>query len=192
MNPVVSGQPPISAAQYAVEIDGGVKQPLTAAEVAVLLEENPRAGLRVYRVHRALPDGRMELVAVPVDRFQLEDCFLFYSRDAAAARADFDALRTLGRSDPPPCRAKLQLADLEAGAHRFVVALLYPAEYAEEMSAWLLRHAYRGGVLAEGGMSQVPRYYEAARNVLDRHQFWGTQDGTLSQADRSVRGAAGA
>jgi len=55
-----------------------------------------------------------------------------------------------------------------------VVGLIYPAEFEEEMGAWLLdcRHAFAGVV--EGGVGCVQAYYDRDREILERHQLFGT------------------
>ena len=65
----------------------------------------------------------------------------------------------------------------------FVVALIYPAEYADEMSQWLSRADYRGGERVEGGVSAVTTYYPSRRVILDRHQLVGAHDGISRPAE---------
>ena len=146
----------------------------TAAEVAILLEsERFRAG-KVYRIQRVTPDGRMELRGVPNERFQLESGLMFFRERAPAATDDFRTLTMLAEATPPPCRAFLQLADRgeDAGASRYVVALVYPAEFEDDVAAWLLEIGFAGGDTVEGGPSSVTNYYDEPKAILDRRQLW--------------------
>ncbi|MHC4236910.1 MAG: hypothetical protein ACYSSM_01390, partial [Planctomycetota bacterium] len=54
----------------------------------------------------------------------------------------------------------------------FITALIYPAEYDDAFSRWLLDGNYRTAGQAEAGTGAVKRYYDAAANILDRKQLW--------------------
>jgi hypothetical protein len=146
----------------------------TAEEVAELLESERYGQGKVYKIHRAYPDGRLELKGVPTERFQLEAGMFFYSRDEATAHADFKRLVDLAVRAAPPCRAKVHLA--RYAEDRYVVGLIYPAEYDDEVSSWLLKGEYRTAGEAEGGVGAVERYYQAEPDILDRHQLFGTSE----------------
>jgi len=148
----------------------------TADEVAELLDSERYKEGKVYRIHRAYPDGRMELRGVPASRFQLEAGMLFYAGDEATARADFARLAELAVRVAPPCRAKLHVARYAQDRH--VVALIYPAEYDEQVSSWLLEGRYQTRGPAEGGIGAVERYYRDAPQILDRRQLSGVDAGT--------------
>lgn len=152
----------------------------TAAEVAVLLESERYAGGKVYRIHRALPDGTMELQGVPRERFQLEDGLFFYRGEPEAVQADLAELEGLAGETPPPCRMKVQTAVLAGTPQRHVLAMIYPAEFTHDVAHWLERIGFNGGDLVEGGPSQVTTYYEAQPEVTQRRQLWPTADGTRS------------
>ena len=146
----------------------------TAEEVAELLESERFRDGKVYRIHRALPDGTLELKGIPAQTFQLESGMFFYCRDLETAKSDFSKLGDLAVSDSPPCRAKIHLA-----AHpddRFVLALIYPAEYDEQVSSWLLNADFRTAGAAEGGVNAVQRYYDADAEILDRRQLFGRSE----------------
>jgi hypothetical protein len=172
--------PPITDAAryqglYVVHFGDQTNLGYTAAEVASLLEHEAWRDAKVYRIHRAYPDGRMELKGVPVSRFQLESGLFFIRADRDAARRDFADLKRLAESTPPPGRAYIHLAEQPAVGDRpasWLVALIYPAEHDEDISAWLSDAGYAGGDFVEGGPSMVTRYYEAAVNVLERAQLW--------------------
>ena len=146
----------------------------TAEEVAELLDSERYRDGKVYKIHRAYPDGRLELRGVPTTRFQLEAGMFFYANDEPTARDDFKRLTNLAVRNAPPCRAKVHLA--RYSEDEFVVTLIYPAERDEEVSAWLLEGGYRTSGPAEGGTGAVERYYQRDAEILDRHQLFGTSD----------------
>lgn len=143
----------------------------TADEVAELLESEKYGDGKVYKIHRAYPDGKLELKGVPAERFQLEAGMFFYAPDLETARQDFDRLFNLAVRSSPPCRAKLHLA--KSRDDKFVVALIYPAEYDDEVSSWLLDGQYMTSGAAEGGAGAVQRYYDSGAEILDRQQLFG-------------------
>lgn len=146
----------------------------TAEEIEVLLEDKQYGGGKVYRIHRARPNGEFELRGVAPERFHLESGMFFYRAGLDRAREDFEALRHAAEAVPPPCRAYVQLADTGVeGAGRYVTALVFPAEHEEAVGRWLLEVDYRGGDLVEGGISHVTNYYEQEKNILERVQLWG-------------------
>lgn len=146
----------------------------TAAEIAILLEDKRQSSGTIYRIQRAYPDGRMELRGVSAERWQLESGMFFYRDDPGAARRDFQALATLAETNPPPCRAFLQLADRTAAQadDRYVTVLVYPSEFEDDIAAWLLERDFAGGDRVEGGISHVSDFYAEQKNVLDRRQLW--------------------
>ena len=146
----------------------------TAEEVAELLESEQYKDGKVYRIHRAYPDGRLELKGVPAQIFELEAGMFFYSIDLETARRDFKELVSLAVRTAPPCRAKVHLA--KYSDEKYVVAMIYPAEYDEQVSSWLLEGEYKTKGAAEGGVEAVQRYYDRKAQILDRHQLFGTSD----------------
>jgi hypothetical protein len=160
----------------------------TADEVAELLESERYKDAKVYKIHRAHPDGRLELKGVPAQRFQIEAGMLFYSGDVATAQDDFKRLTTLAVQTTPPCRAKVHLVQYEDG--RFAVALVYPAEYDDEVSRWLLAGNYRTAGEVEAGAGAVERYYQELPKVLDRHQVFGAAE-TVSRTGEELLACVG-
>jgi hypothetical protein len=55
----------------------------------------------------------------------------------------------------------------------YVTAVIYPAEYEDEVSSWMLLGDYYSAGTAEGGIEAVGRYYQQAVEVLERHQLYG-------------------
>ena len=103
--------------------------------------------------------------------FQLEAGMFFYSSSEEAGAADFKKLVGIAVSSTPPCNAKVHLA--KYGVSRFVTAVIYPAEYDDQVSRWLLDNNYRTSGAAQGGIEAVERYYSDAPQILKRHQLFG-------------------
>jgi len=161
----------------------------TAEEIAILLESEAYRGGKVYKIVRARPDGYMELRGVAPERFQLEGGMFFNRSELAAAQRDWADLVAWAERQPPPCRAVVHLADRGAngGPGRYVTALIYPAEYDDEMGSWLLAADYRGGDTAEGGISHVTNYYEQQKQILQRQQLWSRSAIPSRSADQVLR-----
>ncbi len=155
----------------------------TAEEVGLLLESEQYRDGKVYRIERAAPDGSMELRGVSTERFQLESGMLFYCDSEADARRDYAELDRRADEQRPPTRAFLHLADRgsDVTSGRFVVALVYPAEFDADVSRWLVELDYAGGAWVEGGTSVVTDYYAQQNDILERKQLWSRQ----SESSRS-------
>ncbi len=145
-----------------------------AEEVAELLESERYSDVKVYKIHRASPDGTLELIGVPAGRFQLEMGMFFYASGSDQAAEDFKRLTCLAVKTAPPCRAKVHLAQLSD--NRYLTALIYPAEYDPEVSSWLLSNDFRTPGLTEGGLDALQQYYDSDPEILDRHQLFGRLD----------------
>jgi len=146
----------------------------TAQEVAELLESQRYKDCKVYKIHKAYPDGKLELKGVRAEVFELEAGMFFYSSDVETARRDFKGLVNLAVKSAPACRAKVHLA--KYSDDKFVVALIYPAEYNDEISKWLLDGEYKTSGAAEGGVGAVQRYYDCEPEILERHQLFGESE----------------
>ena len=140
-----------------------------AEEVAELLESEQFADVQIYQVHRANPDGTMELKGVNKETFQLEAGMFFYAADETTARNDYQRLLAWSDKQLPPGRCKVQLAN---SGDSYATALIYPAEFDEAFSRWLLDGNYRTAGEVEGGTGSVRRYYDANWDVLERKQLW--------------------
>lgn len=160
----------------------------TADEVAELLDSERYSEGKVYKIHRAYPDGRLELKGVPAEKFQLEAGMFFYAKDEATARADFKRLVNLAIPTAPPCRAKVHVAKYDDD--RYVVALIYPAEHDEEISSWLLAGGYRTAGAVEGGVGAVERYYRDEPEILDQHQLFGASEEISRTGEELLRSVA--
>lgn len=141
----------------------------TATEVAELLDSERFTDVKVYKIHRASPDGTMELKGVRSETFGLEAGMFFYADNEAAGRAEFARLLAWADKQLPPARCKVHLAKTDEG---HVTALIYPAEYDDEFARWLLDGQFRTGGAVEGGTGAVERYYPANSQVLERKQLW--------------------
>lgn len=146
----------------------------TAEEVAELLESQNHKNCKAYKIHKAYPDGKLELKGVRAEIFQLEAGMFFYSNDLERARRDFKGLVNLAVKTAPPCRAKVHLAKYNDS--KFVTALIYPAEYDDEVGLWLLDGEYKTSGAAEGGIEAVQRYYNYKPQILDRHQLFSKSE----------------
>ena len=161
---------------YVVDFGETASVGYTAEEVAMLLESETYAHVKVYRIHHAYPDGRMELKGVPRERFQLETGLFFYRRELQAARRDFEEIRRLAEDAPPPCRAQLLLGVLPERARlRFVAGLAYPAEYEDDMARWMLDRQVSAGEYADGGIGRLESIRRDAR-VIDSAQLHAAAD----------------
>jgi hypothetical protein len=173
---------------YVVDFGAHAGVGFTAQEVAEIFESERHKNCKAYKIHRAYPDGRLELKGVRREIFQLESGMFFYSGDIDTARDDYKRLVKLGVETELPCNAKAHLAKFsplrlalasrrsrgssEASDDKFAVALIYPAEYDDEISGWLLEQKYKTAGAAEGGTAAVTRYYDAQPEILERHQLW--------------------
>jgi len=156
---------------YVFDFGGHTGVGFTGQEVAELLESEKYKDCKVYKIHKAYPDGKLELKGVRSEIFQLEAGMFFYSSELKNARRDFKKLVNLAVKAAPPCRAKVHLA--KYSDDKFVAALIYPAEYDDEMSLWLLDGEYKTNGAAEGGIEAVQRYYDAKLQIINRHQLFG-------------------
>jgi len=143
----------------------------TADEVAELLESEKYRAVKVYKIYRANPDGTMEIKGVPNNTFQLESGLFFYTADMESSQRGYQELVRLAVTHQPPCRAKVHLAHWDDG--QYVLGLIYPAEYEEEISAWLIQGQFKADGLAEGGVGVVQQYYDRSPEILERHQLFG-------------------
>jgi hypothetical protein len=155
---------------YVVDFGGQSSVGFTALEVAELLESEKFRDVKVYKIHNAYPNGRMELKGVKNETFQLEAGMFFYAADEETARDNFKRLTNIAVVCPAPSRAKVHLVKLSDT--EYVTALIYPAEYDDEFARWLLDNNYRTAGAAEGGTAAVQRHYDAQKEILAQQQLW--------------------
>jgi hypothetical protein len=146
----------------------------TAEEVAELFESEKYKNCKAYKIHKAYPDGKLELKGMRAEIFQLEAGMFFYSSDLKTAKRDFKGLVNLAVKTAPPCRAKVHLA--KYNDNKFMAALIYPAEYDDQISTWLLDSGYKADGVAEAGIGAVQKYYDAELQILDRHRLFGKSE----------------
>ena len=156
---------------YIVDFGDYTSVGFTALEVAELLESEKFKDCKVYKIHRAYPDGKLEIKGIPNETFQLETGMFFYSCELENSRQNFKELVKLAVKNAPPARAKVHLA--QYNEDNFVTAIIYPAEYNEEFSDWLMDGKYKTSGPAEGGVEAVQRYYDQQPEILERHQLFG-------------------
>jgi len=146
-----------------------------AEEVAALLEEQKE--IRIYKIYRAQPDGTMEIRGVDPKVFELESGLFFFETDEDIAREEYERLIALAGEVAPPARAKAHLSVWNDG---YVIALIYPAEYDQEFSRWLLDIGYTTQGAVEGGISAVQGYYDGRAVVLQQQQLFGLRQQILA------------
>lgn len=184
----VTKRPNNARGKFIYELGGIKRYDCTAEEIAIWLEDPTQRGGAIYRVHRAYPDGRMEIKGISADRWELESGLFFYRENADSARIDFSILAH-GGEVAPPCRCFVHLAEraVADSISRYVTALIFPSEFEDDMADWLLKRDFAGGDFVEGGISQVTNYYADAKTLLDRAQLWraGTTSQPLEQPARA-------
>ena len=156
---------------YVVDFGESTSVGFTAEEVAELLDSEKFAHVKVYKIHNAYPDGKLELKGVINETFLLEMGMFFYAADQATAENDYKRLIDIAVSTAPPSRAKVHLAKYDG--HSFVTAIIFPAEYNDEFSSWLSDAGYKTRGEATGGTDAVKTYYDQAPEILQRHQLLG-------------------
>ena len=167
---------------YVFDFEGQVGLGYTGREIEILLESEKYRQGKVYRIQRAWPDGRLEIKGLSNKIFQVESGMFFHGCDELRARKDYEELVELGQSKDFPCRAKIHLAQNQSqGRDKYVVALIYPAEYEDQVSQWLTEVGYHGGELASGGISELENYYRDYSKMASQ-QLWGAMDKTARDA----------
>lgn len=159
--------PPRYQGLYILDFGDGVSVGYLAAEIATLHESNRFPEMQAYRIHRALPDGTLELVHVSLRHFsrKTEEGVFFLREDESQAREDFQSLQALA-ADRFPCPARLQLASVPDSDWPFVTALVYSMEYSDDVSDWLVRIDYRGGDTVEFGANRLGSFLAAQPKML--------------------------
>ncbi len=158
---------------YVVDFGDSCSVGFTAREVAEILESEKFSDCKVYKIHNAYPDGKVELKGVQRQTFELETGMFFYSQNLADGEKNFKELANLAIKCAAPSRAKVHLAKYDDD--RFAVALIYPAEFDDEFSRWLLDNNFVTEGEAAGGVGAVQQYYDSRCEVLQRQQLLGAE-----------------
>ena len=158
---------------YVVDFGDQCAMGYTAEEVSILLESERFADAKVFKIHRAEPNGQLELRGLSRECFHQESGMFFHCPDEPSSKADFQKLLSGSHEHPPPCRAKLQRALDNKG--QILIALIYPAQYEEEISQWLQVSGFQGHGPVDAGPSQVQSYYDHSFEILQREQLWPKQ-----------------
>ena len=167
-------QPEKYAGLYILEFEDHCSVGFTAREVAEILDSEKYKDTKVYKIHKAYPDGTLEIKGIGAKTFQLEAGLFFYAPDLETANADFKRLTDIAITDAPPGRAKVHLA--KYADDNFVTAIIFPAEYNDEISNWLLENEYKTAGSAEGGLDATQRYYDQSPEILKRHQLFAKNE----------------
>jgi hypothetical protein len=165
-------------------VDFGDKTALgyTAQEAAMLLASSQYSQAKVYRIARADPTGRVELVGVARGSLRQQTGLFFHVRSLERAQADYQSLRDLaaprqqeGSKIDLPCSASLALWHLPQEREMpFVVALIYPAEFDDRVSRWLLDQRVGIGELVDGGPGRLKEMQQQAE-VLASEELVGSE-----------------
>ena len=108
---------------YIIDFGESCSVGFTAEEVAEILESEKYKDCKVYKIHRAYPDGRLEIKGVRRETFQLEAGMFFFSSSGEAGADDFKKLVGIAVGSTPPCNAKVHLAKYSDS--KFVTAVIF-------------------------------------------------------------------
>lgn len=153
--------------RFIVDFAGARHTGLSAQAVVDLLAESGAAEAVIFRIHRVVGPGRMELVGVSPRLFHTDDGFIFRRREVSAARADFEALCAAAIATPPPSRLRVQLVEVGSTALAHAVVLLFPAPCMEGVGYWLQRCGLHPGDDVEGGVPALQRHLAEGPRVLE-------------------------
>jgi hypothetical protein len=157
---------------YVVDFGDGISVGYVAAEVATLFASGQFPRMRAYRIHRAPPDGTVELVSVSKERFarHADEGLFFLQADENLARDDFDTLRDLAQGKFP-CPARLELAEIAGAASPFMTVLIYTGGYSDEVSRFLLSVNYQGGETVEVGSHKLAAFRQRNPRIIERAEI---------------------
>ena len=166
----LTDQPQKYAGLYVIDFGPQCAIGYTAEEVAILFDSEQFTDAQAYKIHRAQPNGTMDLRGVTRTRFNLESGMFFHCHDQPDGQKHFQQLIDDYTKHPPPCRCQLQLA--LTPQDQTLIALIYPAEYDEEMGRWLGDINFNPPGPVDAGSSQVSSYYSADCQILQKQQLW--------------------
>ena len=157
-------------ALYAVDFGEHSAIGYTSDEIAMLLESQKYQHIKVYKIHNARVDGTLEIKGVINETFNLEMAMVFNSYNRETANKDFQALVKSAITTAPPCRANVKL--VKFSNNEFATALVYPAEFNDDLSSWLKEIDYKTQGSVDAGVSIVDKIYDEATETLETHQLW--------------------
>ncbi len=138
----------------------------TIEEIEILLSEKRYSGCEVYRIHRANPDGSLEIRGVNANTLSRATGLVFFFADAVAAKDAFEDLIDRAERQGPPGRVSVNLyfRDGNQLAYRLVVQYIEGLDAA--VASWLLRIDFSPHVIVEGGPAAVTEAVTGA-DVID-------------------------
>ena len=123
----------------------------TAEEIEVLLASPEHRGGRAFKIHHASAEGQLSLRGLSRMDVGVREEMIFYRRAAAAARADYEALKKSAMLKAPPVPLHWHLAhDPELDVADFTL-LIYAAEATDRVGRWLESIGFAGGDHVEAG-----------------------------------------
>lgn len=170
---------------YIIDFGDQCAMGYTAEEVATLFESQKFADAKAFRIHNARPDGTMELAGVPREKFALESGMFFHCLTEKTAHKDFEYISQWAQKNNPPCLTKLHLAKLENGTR--IIALIYPAEYEQQLGNWLSDSEFQGQGAVDAGVSQVAKYYDNASDRIKEKQLFPEKSALGRSFDELLR-----
>jgi len=169
MNSLGNTNSPRLLGRFLVKFQDATQTGLTAEQVIEILEEKPTETLEIFRIHRIVPNGRMELVGVAPAAFDQRDCLLFSRHRVKAAREDFDTIIQLSKGSPPPCRIQIQFSHVKQFDPTHVVVLIFPAPCSEAVGQWLAATGFHPGDHADGSPAVLTSYENADPQIVKQH-----------------------
>jgi hypothetical protein len=130
----------------------------TAEEVGILLASPEHAAGAAFRIYRADESGHLELTGIKPDELQAEEIIIFARSSADRAGDDFNDLRKLAQTTPPPCNIRLELVDVPETDPSHIVGLLFPRHANPQVAQWLSDAGFAGGDVVMAG-EHVRRLY---------------------------------
>lgn len=152
--------------RFVVRLRGATQQYLAAHEALELLDQDAHAVLEIFRVHRAYPDGRLDLVGVTPAALREVDGMLLLCDNAGQARAEYDGLIAAALRSPPPCRIDMRFAHARDFDSSHVVAMTYSAACGEGVAQWLVAVGFDSGARMDASPSHRRRFESALSQVI--------------------------
>ena len=97
----------------------------------------------------------------------------FHEPTQSLAAKNYKKLIDLAITSKFPCTAKVNLA--KYSNDKFATAIIFPAEYNDQLSDWLLANDYQTTGSTTGSATEVTKYYEDKPEILETHQLFTSQ-----------------